>query len=173
MRVLHLKKLERSKPMNIKNIRQLAQIMESSGLTAIEVFEGDSKLRLEKNISSAAINKNEPAANECVAPNAPIVPKIAEERVREISDFSERAVDFNKITEVKSPMVGVFYAAPSESAEPYVKVGSKVKKGDVLCIIEAMKVMNEIICETDGEIVDICVENAQVVEFSQILFKIF
>ncbi len=82
-------------------------------------------------------------------------------------------VDFNHVTEVKSPMVGVFYAAPSPDAEPFVQVGSKVKKGDVLCIIEAMKLMNEITAEQDGEIVDICVQNGDVVEYGQTLFKIF
>ena len=82
-------------------------------------------------------------------------------------------IHFNHITEVKSPMVGVFYAAPSPDAQPLVQVGSKVKKGDVLCIIEAMKLMNEITAEQDGEIVDICVKSGEVVEYSQTLFKIF
>ncbi len=70
-------------------------------------------------------------------------------------------------------MVGVFYSSPSPEAEPFVKVGSKVKKGDVLCIIEAMKLLNEINADTDGEIVDICVNNGDVVEYGQPLFKIF
>lgn len=73
---------------------------------------------------------------------------------------------------VNSPMVGVFYAASAPDAEPYVKVGSKVHKGDVLCLIEAMKLMNEVTAETDGEIVQICVENGQVVEYGQPLFMI-
>lgn len=73
---------------------------------------------------------------------------------------------------VNSPMVGVFYAAPSPDKEPYVTVGSKVKKGDVLCLVEAMKLMNEVTAEQSGEIVKICVENGQVVEFGQPLFMI-
>jgi len=81
-------------------------------------------------------------------------------------------VDFNNLVEVQSPMVGVFYAASAPDAAPYVTVGSKVKKGDTLCIIEAMKLLNEINAEVDGEIADICVENGQVVEFGQTLFKI-
>ena len=80
---------------------------------------------------------------------------------------------FSNLTEVKSPMVGVFYDSPSPEADPYVKVGDKVKKGDVLCIIEAMKLLNEITAEQDGEIVDICAHNADVVEYGQTLFKIF
>ena len=69
-------------------------------------------------------------------------------------------------------MVGVFYSAPSPGATPYVSIGSKVKKGDVLCIIEAMKLMNEITSDFDGEIVDICVMDGDVVEYGQPLFKI-
>ncbi len=70
-------------------------------------------------------------------------------------------------------MVGVFYEAPSPEAEPFVKVGSKVKKGDVLCVVEAMKLLNEITADADGEIVDVCVENGQLVEYGQVLYKIF
>ena len=69
-------------------------------------------------------------------------------------------------------MVGVFYEAASPDAAPFVEVGSKVKKGDILCIIEAMKLMNEITAKKDGEIVDICVQNGEVVEFGQTIFKI-
>ncbi len=70
-------------------------------------------------------------------------------------------------------MVGVFYAAPAPGAQPYVSIGSKVKAGDVLCLIEAMKLMNEITAEKDGEIVDICAQDGQIVEFGQTVFKIF
>ena len=73
---------------------------------------------------------------------------------------------------VASPMVGVFYAAPSPDSEAYVSVGSTVKKGDVLCLIEAMKLMNEVTAEKSGEITKICVENGQVVEYGQPLFMI-
>ena len=148
--------------MNIKVIKSLAQIMQASGLTAIEVTEGETKIRLEKNAHLVAAHHT---------PAAPAQADLAMEP--DTSGISERVVDFNMITEIKSPMVGVFYAAPTPDAEPFVKVGDKVKKGDVLCIIEAMKIMNEIVSETDGEIVDICVQNGQVVEYSQILFKIF
>ena len=73
---------------------------------------------------------------------------------------------------VKSPMVGTFYSKSSPNAKPYVEVGSKVKKGDILCIVEAMKLMNEIESEFDGEIVEICVKNEEMVEFGKPLFKI-
>ena len=73
---------------------------------------------------------------------------------------------------VASPMVGVYYAAPAPDKEPFVRVGDRVSKGDVLCIIEAMKLMNEITSDRDGVIVEICVENGQIVEYDQPLFRI-
>ena len=82
-------------------------------------------------------------------------------------------MDFNRLKEVKSPLVGIFYAAPSPGAEPFAGVGSRVKKGDVLCVVEAMKLMNEITADADGEVIDVCVQNGQVVEFGQILFKLY
>ena len=150
--------------MNIKNIKSLAQILESSGLTAIEVSEGDSKIRLEKKIIGAFNSQS--FSQSMMQP--PMIPSENKAHI-----ITEKAVDFNNIKEIKSPMVGVFYGSPAPDAQAFVKVGSKVKKGDVLCIIEAMKLMNEIVAEIDGEIVDICVENGQVVEFSQILYKLF
>jgi acetyl-CoA carboxylase biotin carboxyl carrier protein len=69
-------------------------------------------------------------------------------------------------------MLGVFYSAPAPDEQPFVKIGDRVKKGDVLCIIEAMKLMNEILAEKEGEIVEVCVENGQIVEFSQVLYRL-
>jgi acetyl-CoA carboxylase biotin carboxyl carrier protein len=145
--------------MNLKNIRELVQLLENSGLSVLEVSEADTKIRLEKGTIA-----ERPVAPVVIQPAA--VPQA-------VQCVQDGAVDFNNITEIKSPMVGVFYAAPAPDAQPYVTVGKKVKKGDVLCIIEAMKLMNEITAEVDGEIVDICVENGQVVEYAQILFKVF
>ena len=73
---------------------------------------------------------------------------------------------------ITSPIVGLFYAAPAENAEPYVSLGDRVKKGQTLCIVEAMKLMNEIVAETDGQIVEICAQNGQVVDFGCPLFRI-
>lgn len=142
--------------MNIKNIRALVQLLEHSNLTVLEVAEADVKIRLEKEPSHA----ERPTREAMPAP-------------QEAKPQADGAVDFNRITEVKSPMVGVFYAAPAPGTPPYVAVGSHVKKGDVLCVIEAMKLMNEITAELDGEIVDILAENGQVVEYGQSLFKVF
>lgn len=147
--------------MNVKEVRALAQLMESTGLSVLEITESDTKIRMER---------PSPARAEYVAVQPHTVLPVP---TREEPCIPEGAVDFNRITEVKSPMVGVFYTSASPDASPFVHVGSKVKKGDVLCIIEAMKLMNEITAETDGEIVDICAGNGQVVEYAQILFKVF
>jgi len=150
--------------MNVKEIRALAQIMESSGLSVLELSEPDIKIRMERIVS---VRPTPAAETQTAVLSTPVAIYDAETKL------AEGAVDFNRITEVKSPMVGVFYTSPSPDANPYVEVGSKVKKGDVLCIIEAMKLMNEIVAESDGEIVDICAENGQIVEYAQILFKVF
>lgn len=145
--------------MDLKQIKSLAEILKNYGLTSLEVCEGDKKIKLEK--------------EGCY--ESEVLPKAAEKAVKKECTVlpAESPVDFNNINEVKSPMVGVFYAAPSPDSAPFIKVGDRVKKGDVLCIIEAMKLMNEICAECEGEVVDICAENEQIVEFGQTLFKIF
>lgn len=142
--------------MDTRRIKALAKIMDSERLSAIELQEGDTKIRLERNF---------PRVYEKPAAKGDTKPLIDTE--------IKGVVDYNNIVEITSPMIGVFYAAPSPDSPPFVRVGSKVKKGDVLCIIEAMKLMNEITSEVDGEIAEICVENGQVVEYSQVLFRIF
>ena len=106
------------------------------------------------------------------APSAPTAPAPA--AAAPSSDDSDDApYDMSKLTLVKAPMVGVFYAAPSPGADPFVHVGSKVKKGDTLCVMEAMKLMNEVVAEVDGEVVDVCVEDGDLVEFGGTLMKIY
>ena len=117
-------------------------------------------MRLERTLTVAAPSSAPAEIEAAPAPNA-----VAPAR-------EETNVDFNRVREIKSPMVGVFYAAPAPDAQPFVQVGSKVKKGDVVCIVEAMKLMNEIAAEFDGEVVDVCVHNGDVVEFGQTLFKL-
>ncbi|HWQ50287.1 MAG TPA: acetyl-CoA carboxylase biotin carboxyl carrier protein [Terriglobales bacterium] len=146
--------------MDIEKLRALADIVKEAGLSRLELCEGDTKICLEKSpLGEAAVSKSAAAAEKAPSSPAP-------------ADYGS-TLDFNKLTEVRSPIVGVFYAAPAPDADPYVTIGSKVKKGDVLCIIEAMKLMNEITAECDGEIVDICIKNGDLAEFEQVLFKIF
>ncbi len=133
------------------NIRKYAGLMRELGLTALEINEDGTNVRLE--MGGAA-----PAATAFPAA-APAPAKIAPPAESGVID-------------VRSPMVGVFYASPAENAEPYVKVGDRIKRGDVLCIIEAMKLMNEIASEHTGTVVEICAGNAQVVDFGHVLLRV-
>ncbi len=144
----------------------MAELVSKNNLSALEYSEGETHLRIENapRTVTAAPAQAAPAA----APAAPAAAPAVEAAPVAAADAG---ADFNAAKMVTSPMVGVFYASPSPTDPPFVTVGSKVKKGDVLCIIEAMKLMNEITAEEDGEIIDICATNGSVVEYEQILFK--
>lgn len=138
--------------MKESDIRKYAGLMEELGLTGLEITEDNKVVRLERSLP-AAIRETVPVSlsQEAVSPQ-------------------EQPVQASG-REVKSPMVGVFYAGPAENAEPYVSVGDAVKKGQTLCIVEAMKLMNEITAEEDGVISQICVTDGQVVEYGTTLFR--
>ena len=160
--------------MNLENVKALADVLCAKGLSAIEVGEGENRIRIEKETAGISV-ASQPSATPVQAPPAASQPPAAAPSADSgaSNEASGVSVDFNHLIEVKSPLVGVYYAAPSPEAETYVSIGSKVKKGDVLCIIETMKLMNEITAEQDGEIVDICIKNGDIAEFGQILFKMF
>ena len=136
--------------MNESDIRKYANLMSELGLTGLEVTENDRVVRLERN-----------PAPQTTAPVQTV----------QVGDVPQSAANEDLI-EISSPMVGVFYAAPAEDADPYVQVGDRVKKGQTLCIVEAMKLMNEIVAETDGQVVEICAQHGQVVDFGCPLFRI-
>ena len=138
--------------MNETDIRKYAGLMQELGLTGLEITEDNKVVRLERTLPAPV--------REITAVNAGengVLPKNQEE-----GDYIS----------VKSGIVGVFYAAPAENAQHYVLPGSRVKNGQTLCIIEAMKLMNEITAESDGIIDRVCVQNGQVVEFGTELFRI-
>lgn len=135
--------------MNEVDIRKYAGLMQELGLTGLEITEDNKVVRLERNVS---VNVKETVA----------VPQAG----------SIGAETNDNYISIKSPMVGVFYAAPAENVEPFVSIGDSIEKGKTICIIEAMKLMNEIKAETDGEICEICVNNGQVVEYGTELFRI-
>lgn len=150
--------------MDVKKIESLAKLMQETGLTGLELVEGDMELRLERQQEVVA-----------VAPAAPVMPVAAPAPAAGAeaqAASQEQAAPRKEGTLVLSPTVGVFYASPSPDARPFVEVGDQVKKGDTLCIIEAMKLMNEIPSEVDGTVAEICVGNGQVVEYNQPLFRI-
>lgn len=135
------------------DIRKYAELMRELGLTGLEITEDNSKVRLER---TASLQANETVYS---------VPE-------SLSAVQGAAVEREDCVSIKSPIVGVFYASPAENAAPYVAVGDSIKKGQILCIVEAMKLMNEITAEEDGVISEICVTNGQVVEYGTELFRI-
>ena len=139
--------------MNETAIRKYAGLMKELGLTGLEITEENSKVRLERSL---------PATETTVAYTLPSAQQQVQQEVTDIKDYIS----------VKSTIVGVFYAAAAENADPYVKVGDSVNKGQTLCVIEAMKLMNEINAEESGVISEICVTNGQVVEYGTELFRI-
>lgn len=149
--------------MDKKKLREIIAVFKESGLAKMEISETTG----EENYSIRLENATAPAMPAAVQ----YVQTLPESKPQ--AEETSQIKDYNKYRDIKSPMVGIFYTAPSPEAEPFVKVGSKVKKGDTLCIIEAMKLMNDVVAEEDGEIVEICAENGALVEFGQILFKIF
>jgi acetyl-CoA carboxylase biotin carboxyl carrier protein len=142
--------------MDIQKIEALAELMNRQGLSAISITENGVELCLERHIAPVV------AAPVPAAAHLPV----------SVSVDTSVAVTTTRGEEIRSPMVGVFYATSNPDAPPFIQVGQRVKKGDVLCIIEAMKLMNEVIAERDGEIVEICAENGQLVEFGQCLLKL-
>jgi len=159
--------------MNLENVKALADILNAKGLSAIEVGDGENRIRIERETTAVSM-----LAQPTIFPVQPIkttAESVAVEITAPSAGIEEggNSVDFNRLTEIKSPLVGVYYAAPSPDAETFVSIGSKVKTGDVLCIIETMKLMNEITAEQDGEIVDICIKNGDIAEYGQVLFKMF
>ncbi len=152
--------------MKINDIKALAELVSKNNLSALEYSEGETHLRIENAPRTVTV-----APAQAAPATAPAAPAAAPAVEAAPVAAADAGADFNAAKMVTSPMVGVFYASPSPTDPPFVTVGSKVKKGDVLCIIEAMKLMNEITAEEDGEIIDICATNGSVVEYGQILFK--
>ena len=144
--------------MNYEDIKKLINDMGNSKLTEISIdFPDGTKIGMKKEVKvvEKVQEKN--------------IQHIEQKKVNEIVE-TETKEDNCKI--VKSPMVGTFYLKPDPNSNPYVEIGKKVKKGDILCIIEAMKLMNEIECEFDGEITEILVKDGEMVEYGKPLFKI-
>ena len=140
--------------MDIRKIKTLIEMLEESNLNEIEVSQGEESVRISKSSNQNNFVSNAPLNNDINTNSSN----------NEVKDTHE--LRGNSVT---SPIVGTFYRKPSPDKEPFVKVGDIVNKGDVLCIIEAMKMMNEIKSDFDGKIISIEVDDAQPVEFGQIL----
>jgi len=139
--------------MKIDDVKALAELMAQANLSSLSYTEGDLSIKLERAAACPPPPASMPAANPA-------------------EDPAEQQNDFNNMCELKAPMVGVYYAAPAPDAEPFVRVGDHVEKGQVVCILEAMKLMNDITAPVSGRVVDICAQNGVVMEYGQTIMKI-
>ena len=147
--------------MEYKEIKQLVEDMGNSKIDELKIeFPDGTKISMKRNMekvqNNTSINDNIMKAGECIPQN----------------NIQVNNECIEKYKEIKSPMVGTFYSKSSPNAKPFVKVGDKVKKGDVVCIVEAMKLMNEIESDIDGEIVEICKNDEDMCEYGDCLFKV-
>ncbi len=149
--------------MDIRKVKKLIELLEESGIAEIEIKEGEESVRISRDSNNMTAMPMQYAAAPMPTPMAPeqVNPSTASSEPETISGH-----------QVNSPMVGTFYEAPSPGAPPFVEVGKKVNVGDILCIIEAMKMLNQIECDKSGTIKAVLAENAQPVEFGQPLFVI-
>lgn len=167
--------------MDLKVISELIRMMSDSKLSSLEVESKDIRIKLEKNSDGAKIENRELVTRVEGKDLLEKTEERYEDKVQSLYENQhndramEKAMDFStseNFKVVKSPIVGTFYRAASPENAPFAEVGKRVKKGDTLCIVEAMKLMNEIESEYDGEIVEILVENGAMVEYGQPLFKL-
>jgi acetyl-CoA carboxylase biotin carboxyl carrier protein len=147
--------------MDIRKIKKLIELVEESGIAELEITEGEESVRIHRGATAQSVQYVPQATAPAAAP-APVAPAAVE--------APEAPVVTGTV--VKSPMVGTFYRSSSPESKAFVEVGQSVKKGDVLCIVEAMKMMNQIEAECEGVVKDILVANQAAVEFDQPLFMI-
>ena len=148
--------------MDIRKVKKLIELLEESGIAEIEIQEGEESVRISRH----------PSAPAAPIPQvmAPIVQPVA--AAEPAAAAAPPAADVPEGHKVLCPMVGTYYASPSPNAEPFVRIGDKVNAGDTLCVIEAMKMMNQIEADVGGRITAIQAENGEPVEFGQVLFII-
>ncbi len=148
--------------MNLKEIKEIINLMNENNLSEIEVERNGMKIKLKRAPE---------AGQEVIIERTPVTvakqPSAAEKEEGLLKEAAEK-----RLIEIKAPIVGTFYRSPSPETEPFVEIGQEIEVGQVVCIIEAMKLMNEIKSEVRGKVVDILAENADPVEYGQILFLI-
>ena len=154
--------------MDIRKVKKLMEMLEESSLGEMEIVEGEESIRLSKSSSATPqtsnamntipLNVSTPIAQQSTSP----------QNKNEVKEVDKTVSGY----EIKSPMVGTFYEAPSPGSKPFVSIGDNVKAGDTLCIIEAMKMLNQIESDKSGVVKAILAENSQPVEYNQILFVI-
>jgi len=143
----------------IEEVRRLIELMVEHDLGEVDITDGDRKILLKRGVYGAPVAAAGAGQLPPVQAVAPIEAPVQEAPAA-------------KFVEIRSPMVGTFYLAPSPDSDPYVSVGAAVTEDSVVCIVEAMKVMNEVKAECSGTVVEMCVKNAQPVEYGQVLFRV-
>ena len=150
--------------MDLRKLKTLIDLVSESGVAELEITEGEDRVRIVNRNGAAPVQVHQPVTVAQPMPGPGPAPEAA--------PAPAPAAPQQTGTPLTSPMVGTFYRAPSPGADPFVKVGDTVKKGQVVCIIEAMKLLNEVEADMDGTVKEVCVENGQPVEFGQSLFII-
>ena len=145
--------------MDIRKVKKLIELLEESGLSEIEITEGEDKVRISKQTTSKSNDSQTVVYSNQMEENNE-------------GSSNHKQILRNGLREVKAPMIGTYYQAAEPGAEAFVKVGDPVSEGDTLCIIEAMKMMNKIESDTDGIIERVLVQNGDPVEFDEVLFLI-
>ena len=163
--------------MDLRKLKKLIDLVEESGIAELELTEGEEKVKISRQVEAQQIATQYIQPTQIDAPSViPSSPSVIPSSPSEpsLSEQSDRSATASPSAEknITSPMVGTFYRASSPDAGPFVEIGSTVKKGDILCIIEAMKILNEIESDKDGVIKKILIENGQPVEFGEPLFVV-
>ncbi len=158
--------------MDIRKVKKLIELLEESGIAEIEITEGEEAVRISRYPAAGSVAAQQ-MAMATAPPAAAHPPPAAPAPIPSVAPGESSAdVPAPSGHTVTAPMVGTYYAAPAPGAKPFVEIGSEVKVGDTLCIIEAMKMMNQIEAEIEGRVVSVLVENGEPVEFDQPLFII-
>ena len=154
--------------MDLEFVRHLIEAVDGSGIDTLEITRAGTRIRISKSPAQVA---GSVGGGQAPAATAQAPAPAAQDPAQEAAE-AEPAKKGPALTDVNSPMVGTFYRAPAPEAPPYVEVGSTVSKGQTLCILEAMKLMNELESEVDGVVREICVANGEPVEYGQVLFRV-
>jgi acetyl-CoA carboxylase biotin carboxyl carrier protein len=153
--------------MDIRKVKKLIELLEESGISEIEISEGEESVRISRYPKPGTVTATAAPPSAAAPPPAPAAPAAPV-----AAAATEPAAPRVHGQQVTAPMVGTFYSGPAPGAKPFVEIGAEVKPGDTLCVIEAMKMMNQIESEFAGRVVSILVENGSPVEFGQPLFVI-
>ena len=161
---------------SVTHLREIFEEMEKYDITKLIINRGGESYEIQrgKNLEETMVKSVNEKEAETLTPTEKKPEEIAKEKIEieEEKKSPEKKKEEDNIAEIKTPIVGTFYRAPSPDSEPFVDIGSQIKKGDTLCIVEAMKSMNEIESEVDGVVKEILAENGKMVEYDQTLFKV-